>query len=382
MLRSEKDILRLIDALYSCAEGASPWSVFLDSLAEAAGASVVSLTVHQLNGRGSGVESYVGADPGEFRNYVQHYARLNPWFSGASRFPEGTILSTDEVLPVQALRKTAFYNEWGKKNHVTHALGGAITIQGDTMCFLAVNRGDSHPSFEETERQLLQSLMPHLRRAVSLHNRLAFLAEQQWVLGALSFPLIHVASDGTILWTNVVGERFLREGHGLFIRGGKLHAEFPEQDSRLRGMLGADRRIIIGSSVGYGGWLRINRGDDDSALSLFLVRAPCGVRPLAATLRSSDGFLIFVAAQSMNPEVLEGRLRDIWKLTSAESALVSELLDSDNLQVAADRLQISRNTAKTQLASVFQKAGVRKQSELVRELVALAVVGEPGSLLG
>jgi len=39
-------------------------------------------------------------------------------------------------------------------------------------------------------------------------------------------------------------------------------------------------------------------------------------------------------------------------------------------------LQISRNTAKTQLSSIFAKAGVRRQADLVRRLLALAVVGD------
>jgi DNA-binding CsgD family transcriptional regulator len=52
-------------------------------------------------------------------------------------------------------------------------------------------------------------------------------------------------------------------------------------------------------------------------------------------------------------------------------------LESDGLQAAAEKLKVSRNTVKSQLSAIFQKSGARRQSELVRKLLALAVIG-PG----
>lgn len=370
-------LLRLIEILYSCAEGDTPWREFLTSLREAARASVTSLTVHQLNGRGYGVDSYVGSDPREFQRYMQHYGRLNPWFSGASRFPEGVILSTENILPTAAFRKTVFYNDWGKKNHVTHALGGAVTIRGSAMCFLAVNRGDLQPSFQDKERQLLQSLMPHLRRAIDLRDRLALIDEREWVLETLAFPLIHVAADGSVLWANAAAERMFRKGRALFVREGKLYAEFPHQDAQLKAMLGGKPRTLEPVGGARGGWLRINRGDDDSELSLFIARAPAVMRRTVGSTSSPQAFFVFVAAQAVTSEILIRRLCEAWELTAAECALAMTLLETDSLQAASDRLRITRNTAKSQLASVFQKAGVRRQSELMRRLLALAVMGDP-----
>jgi len=372
-----KVVLRLIDTLYSCAEGVTPWPAFLDSLAGAICASVTSLTLHSLDRPTSSVMCYIGADSGEFQKYVAHYASLNPWFAGgASVFPEGKIVSTEQIMPRSAFQRTTFYNEWGKKNHVTHALGGSVAVQRNTMCFLAVNRGDTHRPFSTAEGDTLQSLMPHLRRAVDLHNRLGLLEEQQWVLNALAFPLFHVASNGSVLWANTAGDLLLRFGRGLFARNGKLHAEFPEDDDRLRGMIGADRRVAARSTEGWGGWLRISRGDTGENLALYIVRPPFSFWYLTTSPSSPQGFLIFVANQTVENRGLQVRLRDAWGLTPAEGALATELLESDSLLKASERLQISRNTAKTQLSSIFAKAGVRRQADLVRRLLALAVVGD------
>jgi DNA-binding CsgD family transcriptional regulator len=47
------------------------------------------------------------------------------------------------------------------------------------------------------------------------------------------------------------------------------------------------------------------------------------------------------------------------------------LLDSETLAGAAEALGISINTAKTQLASVFRRTGVRGQKELTRPALRL-----------
>jgi DNA-binding CsgD family transcriptional regulator len=78
--------------------------------------------------------------------------------------------------------------------------------------------------------------------------------------------------------------------------------------------------------------------------------------------------------------LLTGRLRAAWGLSPAEAALATELLESESLHAAAEKLSISRNTVKTQLASIFQKAGLRRQSERARKLFLLSVIGAVSDL--
>jgi DNA-binding CsgD family transcriptional regulator len=145
-------------------------------------------------------------------------------------------------------------------------------------------------------------------------------------------------------------------------------------------MLGEERAIIVQRIDGYGGWLRITRLDDGSEMSLFLTRPPRRIRRSIGVPEASSDFLVFVATQAIDISTLTRRLREAWGLTFAEATLAIELLETEGLQSAAEKLRISRNTVKTQLSAVFQKAGVRRQSELVRKLLALAVIGpSPGA---
>jgi DNA-binding CsgD family transcriptional regulator len=367
--RTEKTILRLVDSLYACAAGDSSWPSFLNSLSEAFGASLVGLTVN------SRLIAAVGVDPAEGLQYTQHYAALNPWLNNPARYPEGKMLFSSEILPHSAYLKTVFYNDWGKRNLVTHALGGAIRAHNNQMLFLSLNRGDSQKPFDEPQREAAQHLMPHLQRAVDLYDRFTFFEQRQWALDALAFPMMHVSTNRRLVWANRAAEQILAAAEGLYVRKGKLHAELVDQDNALRAMLCASRQAIAERPAGYGGWLRITRPGDGSEMSLYLVRAPATERRLPGASPDGDGFWVFITQLSVSDNLLADRLRAAWGLTPAEAALTIELLESGSLQAAAEKLSISRNTVKTQLASIFQKAGVRRQSELARKLVLLSVIG-------
>jgi DNA-binding CsgD family transcriptional regulator len=327
----------------------------------------------------SRVIAIVGLDPAEGLQYAQHYAALNPWLNNPSRYPEGKMLFSSEILPHSAYLKTVFYNDWGKRNLVTHALGGAIRTHNNKMLFLSLNRGDSQKPYDEPQREAAQLLMPHLQRAVDLYDRFTFFEQRQWTLDALAFPMMHVSADRRLVWANRAAEQVLRGGQGLFVRGGKLRAELVDQDNALRAMICANRQAIAERPARYGGWLRITRPSDGSEMSLYLVRAPAS-EPRLPGASDDNGFWVFIMQLSMDDNLLTGRLRAAWGLTPAEAALTMELLESDSLQAAAEKLSISRNTVKTQLASIFQKAGVRRQSELARKLVLLSVIGAVSGL--
>jgi DNA-binding CsgD family transcriptional regulator len=59
-----------------------------------------------------------------------------------------------------------------------------------------------------------------------------------------------------------------------------------------------------------------------------------------------------------------------YSLTAAEARFALEILAGDGIQAAADRLGISKATARTHLSRIFAKTGTRRQAELVRMLIS------------
>lgn len=72
------------------------------------------------------------------------------------------------------------------------------------------------------------------------------------------------------------------------------------------------------------------------------------------------------------PTPSEPQLRALLDLTVAEARLARLLASGDTLEVVAQKLCIKLTTARSQLAAIFSKTGIRRQAKLVAILSRIA----------
>ena len=72
------------------------------------------------------------------------------------------------------------------------------------------------------------------------------------------------------------------------------------------------------------------------------------------------------------PTPSEAQLRRLLELTVAEARLARLLASGDTLEVVAQKLCIKLTTARSQLAAIFSKTGIRRQAKLVAILSRIA----------
>jgi DNA-binding CsgD family transcriptional regulator len=72
------------------------------------------------------------------------------------------------------------------------------------------------------------------------------------------------------------------------------------------------------------------------------------------------------------PAPSEARLRALLDLTAAEARLAQLLASGDALEEVAHKLGIKLTTARSQLAVIFSKTGIRRQTKLVAILSRIA----------
>jgi DNA-binding CsgD family transcriptional regulator len=72
------------------------------------------------------------------------------------------------------------------------------------------------------------------------------------------------------------------------------------------------------------------------------------------------------------PSPSEAELRRLLDLTVAEARLARLLASGDTLEVVAQKLCIKLTTARSQLAAIFSKSGIRRQAKLVAILSRIA----------
>jgi len=122
-------------------------------------------------------------------------------------------------------------------------------------------------------------------------------------------------------------------------------------------------------------WLSWFSASTDAAAFRCRAKAPLSV--LVAPLRCEAPFLrtdrpvavLFVTDPDKKAKPLVAQIKKQFGLTGAEAAFSVEILKGDGIQAAADRLAISRSTARTHLSHIFEKTKTHRQSELVRLLM-------------
>jgi DNA-binding CsgD family transcriptional regulator len=189
-------------------------------------------------------------------------------------------------------------------------------------------------------------LAPHLRRAVRMQGRLATWQTAIAIHGALAPPHLVLDKGLRVRDASAGAEAFLIISGLLSLRNGSLS-------------IAAEYRELVGSLV---------RGERHSATLWDGSGRPQPIRAIPLPASASPGgdrltVLVFASSRSGD---WSHRLAADFGLTPAEIRLTHALLESDSLAQAAEPLGISINTAKTQLASIFRRTGVRSQKELAQ----------------
>lgn len=356
------DILALIDAIYVAGAEPERWHDALTQMADATG----SLDATMGGQTASQVQMLISArtDPDFVRSYAQYYHTRNPMQLASIVQPVGVAVLDTMMLDVAHFRASEFYNDWCRPQGFL--TGGSINLAASGGWRATVMVSGAH-GYEPDKLKLLQTLAPHLCRAFQLNQVLH--ESRALGLGAMA-ALEHIDKGAFIVdrqgharAANGVAERILESHDGLFLRGGRLVAGTMGETAAIdRAIANCERGAVDAS----GAALTVTRSDTRSPLNLLCVPFP--------TTSWWPGFekniaLVFVTDRDARLEQQTRRLRHRYGLTAAEGALAWEIARTGGRQSAAASRGVSVATARSQLSSIFDKTGVRRQAELVRLLL-------------
>lgn len=228
--------------------------------------------------------------------------------------------------------------------------------------------------FSEASRHLLTRLMTPLKRGIRVFERIVNLERRQIVLNAAietaDIGVILATADGEPLLTNSIADTLLDQKDGLQLVHGRLRAVNQTDTASLLTHI----RCMAAEQQAEHDWriytpLALARETNPLPLTV-IVRPGPAFRPLKKPLLRTA--MLVLRDPGRRPIIPSATLARLFGLTPAESLLASELARGASLDEAATNLNISRNTARTQLQSVFMKTGVNRQGELVRMLLTSA----------
>lgn len=257
----------------------------------------------------------------------------------------------------EELETDVFYTRFLRPMGLGWCVGTAIRApSGDTPVFSIEKSFDKGPVPRAVAEQLDQ-LRPHLARAALLSTRLGF-ERVRAAIGALEMiglPAVALAQDGRALAAN---SGFLASAPGVSI-GAYDQVQFSNPAAQA---IFAEALVAKPASLAKTGRsipvARTARDAPFVAHVLPMRRAGLDVFSGAVSIL----FLTPLTQQiSPAPELLQA----LFDLTPAEARVASMIVDGKSVDLIARAQNVSLNTIRTQLKSVFAKTGVQRQVELV-----------------
>lgn len=174
-------------------------------------------------------------------------------------------------------------------------------------------------------------------------------------LDSLGEPALAVDCGGLVMGTNAEMQSML--GEDISIHNSRLCLSDSAARRRVEDFIRALKAGACPPDIEP----IVLRSDDDSPIILRMMTIPENARGL---FLGASAILIFARLRRWSQPSAQ-LLSKLFRLTPAESRLAAALSDGSTLIDAAKALNISWETARTQLKAVFAKTNTHRQSELV-----------------
>lgn len=358
-----------IGMIYEAASDVALWPKALTSIVSFVGNSGSHLAfIDDVTGLIS-PDVFVGMPPELMNKYNGERVKSCPRIQSARRNPLGAMCYDYQHIPENEIDRNEYY-DWLQRqgDSIRYYLATQLDTYNGSEGWLsmAFRRSEGHAGPEHMRR--LQAVLPHVNRAVRISQRLGNweLASSGTLaaLNALDFCVYILGTGERLLQMNANGDRLLRAGKVIRMTGGRLQLTDPEAD-RAFGRYVAQARNPQHGASSDGGGLMVRCQVSGEAYRVTVSPLRMQIRELGFGTTSAIVFVECKTHAVAEPATLQERFR----LTPAETRLAVGLAQGRSLREIATAHGVSTNTVRSQLQSLLQKTGAKRQAELVRMLL-------------
>jgi DNA-binding CsgD family transcriptional regulator len=360
-------LLPLIGGIYDCVLNPESWNAVLPRIGAFVGGSGGGLFAHHASPRGGSIYYEFGTDPEYRQRYLEKYVTIDPMFGTYFVLDVGEVFSTSTIMSHADFLQSRFYREWVQPQGWIDNICVYLDRSPEGRAAFALFRDEREGIADESARERMRLLVPHLRRAVLIGRLVEFKTAEAATfadaLDGLSAGTLFVDSSGRITHANAAGQAMLAAGDVLRGSLGRLLASDPQTNHALRDIL-------------------LAAGTGDGAIGVKGVAVPLVARdgeryvahvlPLSSGARRGAGLgyaavaALFVQkaalAKHSPPEVIA----KTYRLTPMELRILLAIVEVGGGPQVAETLGIGEGTVKTHLKRLYAKTGARRQADLVK----------------
>lgn len=348
----------IVTLIYRGATATASWDPALSAIVDFFDASTVCLSV-----------SVRGAKPFEFRFACGPKVSkevLAEW----EKTQRGVNMSPPSLLGVPRVRRYAHECPDDPVAQELLQYGVAFSL---SYCFdssdgndyvLNVSRGIDDPEFMSGDFEAIKRIGNHFREAVRLRREMvrANLTSQfqAQALDRLGIMGILIDPFGNVMPLSGGAEKMLESMDCLRLRNDRLVAINRSNDKELQQHI---RRILSGEvPEGESFAMPLERVDGGRPVGLIIssARSMC-----LASNREENCALLFLRDNETSFAIETSLVQKLFSFTPAEASLAIGLASGRRLDEIEEQMRIRHNTARAHLRSIFVKAEVTRQAELV-----------------
>ncbi|WP_404302763.1 helix-turn-helix transcriptional regulator [Alicycliphilus denitrificans] len=353
---------QILDKLYEAALNPDGWEGCLESIRHELQGNYVSLIVRTVTAEDTGLIVSVSEGRRALELNTPNLS-VSP-FTGVQ--PDRLVTNADVISDAE-WRASAYYRDWCAPHDVYHVMAADIgTREGEVYGF-RVTRGEQAPPFSAADKDLGRRLIPHIKRALNLHQSIhqdrKVLSLYSRAMAQLLVGVVVLDKDCNVIECNPAAKSILDMQDGLRVAGHQLEATYANDNRKLQRMVKDALSHNAGTKIALTEALSISRPSGQLAWGVVVQ----SISPDQWTEgKQRPAVAVFVRDSESKTQPPVKLAQQLFQLTPAETMLAIQLANGMSLEEAAEALNIRRNTARAHLRSIFSKTGVRRQMELVR----------------
>jgi len=356
-------ITKLIGNLYEAAYDPAKWQIAMAEIlrrSDSRMAVTTAIDFRQAEFIGPqvyGVETSA-VDDGR-REYTEGMHALDPALNWAQDHPAAGMCETAALIPRAEYDDHAFI-KWSRSRFGTRHWRFFHTEPLDGFLFGMSFHAHPDNGPSASEQLPLQALLfENLERAIRL-------AARPPNFGADDAALIAVDAAGRPLSLSQRAEEIVRDADSLVIRDSVLVARSSHANWLLQRAIRAAADLSTGIRPGRA--IRLSSAPGKSNLVAIVSHYPSSLDHLPGPVPAALVRLIELNKRSNDL----GKHAHLFDLSPRETDVASALLEGHSIESMSASLEISRNTARNHLQSLFRKTGTNRQSDLIRMLERIA----------
>jgi len=271
-----------------------------------------------------------------------------------------------------AVLQSAYYHEWAKPQGLEDIAGLVFDKTTTTIGTLVLGKHIDTGMYDDRINADLTLLFPHVRRAVLIGRTIGGLQDEtrelSAVLDRLSAGVVLLTPTGAIVRTNAAAEVMLATAAPIARSAGAVLLPGSVAQRALMRTLSAFASGETGGDKG----VSIPVAGADGAEFLIHILPLDDKRRKAIEGGTGAVAILFVRPRASGHAEAAAALSERFRLTAREREVLEALVDVGGVPMIAEMLGVSNTTVRTHVTNIFDKTGVRRQTDLIKLMMEMA----------